>query len=55
MVGQPKTRLTNQIKHLGWNRSGLQPSEMMEKMENREMRRLNLKLLPLQPSRKSGQ
>ena len=31
------------------------PSEMMEVMEDREVWRLNLELLPPQPSRKSGQ
>ena len=37
------------------DRLGLRPSEMMEVMEDREVRRLNLELLPPQPSRKSGQ
>ena len=54
-VGQPRTRWTDYIKDLGWNRSGLRPSKMMEVMEDREVWRLNLELLPLQPSRKSGQ
>ena len=43
------------IEDLGWNRLELRPSEMMEMMEDREVRRLNLELLPPQPSRKSGQ
>ena len=43
------------IEDLGWNRLGLRPSEMMEVMEDREVWRLNLELLPPQPSRKSGQ
>ena len=34
-----------------WNRLGLHSSEMMEVMEDREVWRLNLELLPLQPSR----
>ena len=34
---------------------GLHPSEMMEVMEDREVWRLNLKLLPQQTSRKSEQ
>ena len=54
-VGQPRTRWTNYIEDLGWNRLGLRPSKMMDVMEDREVWRLNLKLLPPQPSRKSGQ
>ena len=54
-VGRPRTRWTDYIKDLGWNRLGLYPSEMMEVMEDREVWRLNLELLPPQPSRKSGQ
>ena len=45
----------NYIEDLGWNRLILRPSEMMEMMEDRELWRLNLELLPPQPSRKSGQ
>ena len=44
-VGRRKTRWTDYIEGLEWNRLGLQPSKMME----------NLELLPPQPSRKSGQ
>ena len=54
-VGRPRTRWTDYIEDLGWNSLGLRPSEMMEVMEDREVWRLNLELLPLQPSRKSGQ
>ena len=54
-VGRPRTRWTDYIEDLGWNRLGLHPSEMMEVMEDREVWRLNLELLPPQPSRKSGQ
>ena len=36
-------------------RIGLHLSELMAVMEDREVQRLNLELLPLQPSRKSGQ
>ena len=62
-VGRPRTRWTDHIEDLGWNRLGLRPSEMMKVMEDREVWRLNLELLqllhlellPLQPSRKSGQ
>ena len=54
-VGRPRTRWTDYIEDLGWNRLGLRPSEMMEVMEDREVWRLNLELLPPQPSRKIGQ
>ena len=54
-VGRPRTRCTNYIEDLGWNRLRLHPSKMMEVMEDREMWRLNLELLLPQPSRKSGQ
>ena len=54
-VGRPRTRWTDYIEDLGWNRLGLRPSEMMEVMEDHEVWRLNLELLPPQPSRKSGQ
>ena len=52
---RPRTRWTNYIEDLGWNRVGLHPSEKMKVMENRKVWRLNLELLPPQPSRKSGQ
>ena len=54
-VGRPRTRLTNHNEDLGWNRLRIHPNEMMDVMEDREVWRLNLKLLPPQPSRKSGQ
>ena len=54
-VGRPRTKWTNYIEDLGWNRLGLQPSKMMDVMEDREVWRHNLKLLRPQPSRKSGQ
>ena len=54
-VGRPRTRWTYYIADFGWNRLGLHPSEMMEVIEDREVWRLNLELLPPQPSRKSGQ
>ena len=54
-VERPRTRWTDYIEDLGWNRLGLRPSKMMEVMEDRKVWRLNLELLPPQPSRKSGQ
>ena len=54
-VGRPRTRWPDYIEDLGWNRSRVRPSEMMEVMEDREVWRFNLELLPPQPSRKSGQ
>ena len=54
-VGRFRTRWTDYIEDLGWNRLGLRPSEMMDMMEDREVWGLNLELLPPQPSRKSGQ
>ena len=54
-VGRPRTRCTDHIEDLGWNRLGLRPSEMKEVIEDREMWRLNLELTAPQPSRKSGQ
>ena len=50
-----RTRWTDYIEDLEWNRLGLRPSEMMEVKEDREVWLLNLELLPPQPSRKSGQ
>ena len=54
-MGRPRTRWTDFIKDLGWNRLGRHPSEMMEVMEDREVWRPNLELLPPKPSQKSGQ
>ena len=54
-VRRLRTRWTNYYKDLGWNYLGLQPSEMMDVMKDRKVWRLNLQLLPPQPSRKSGQ
>ena len=53
--GRPRTRWINYIEDLGWNCLVLYSSEMMDVMEGREVWRLNLKLLPSQSSRKSGQ
>ena len=54
-VGRVRTRRTDYIEDLGRNRLGLYPSEIMDVMEDREVWRLNLELLPLHPSRKSEQ
>ena len=43
------------IADLGWNNLELHSREMMDVTEDREEWRLNLDLLPSQPSRKSGQ
>ena len=53
-VGRLRTRWTDYIKDFGWNRLGLRPCEMMEVMEDREMCRLNLELLPPQHRRSQG-
>jgi len=50
-VGRPRTRWADYIKDLGWNRLGLQPSEMLEVVADRDVWRLNLELLPPQPLR----
>ena len=49
-IRQTRTRWTNSIEDLGWNRLGLHPSETMDVMKDREVWRLNLELLPQQPS-----
>ena len=54
-VGRLRTRWTNYIEDLGWNRLGLYLRKMMEVMEDRKVWRLNLELLLPQPSRKSAQ
>ena len=54
-VGRPRTRWSKYIEDLKWNPLGFHPSKMMDVMEDREVWRLNLELLPPQPSRKSGQ
>ena len=53
-VGRPRTRWLHDIEDLGWNRLGLHPSEMQSALADREVRQVNLELLPSQPSRKSG-
>ena len=37
-------------KNLGWNRWGVHPSKLMDVMEDREVWRLNLELLPPNPN-----
>ena len=54
-IGRPRTRWTNYNENLGWNQLGLYPSKMTNVMEDREVRRHNLELLPPEPSRKSRQ
>ena len=54
-VGRPRTIWTDYVEDLGWIRLGLRPSEMIKVMEDCEVWRLNLELLPTQPTRKSGQ
>ena len=39
---------------LFWNRLGLHPRKMLDVIENREMWRLNLELLPRNPHGKVG-
>ena len=46
----PRTRWTN----LGWNCFGLHPTKMMDVMEDREVWRVNLELLPRNPHGKVG-
>ena len=53
-VERPRTRWPDYIEDLRWNRLGLYPSEMVEVMEDREVWRLNLELLPPQPSWKNA-
>ena len=53
-VERSRTRCTNYIEELGWNRLGLYSSEMVQVIKDREVWLLNLELLPPQPSRKSG-
>ena len=53
-VGRPRTRWTNYIDDLGWNRLGLHLSEMMDVMEDREVWRLKLEMLPRNPHGKKS-
>jgi len=40
--------LEDYIENVGWNRLGLQPSEMLEVVTGRDVWRLNLERLPMQ-------
>jgi len=51
LVGRPRTRWQVYIEDLGWNCLGLQPSEMLVVVADRDVWQLNLELLPPQPSR----
>ena len=53
--GRPRTRWFNYIEDLGWNRLGLYPSKMQSLLVDREVWRLNLELLPLQPQGKADE
>ena len=53
-IGRPRTRWLDFIEDRDWNRLGLHPSKTQSVMVGRELRRLNLELLPPQPFRKSG-
>ena len=52
--GRLQTRWLDSIKNLGWNRLGLCSSKMQSVLVNQELYWHNLKLLPLQLSRKSS-
>ena len=51
-VGRPRTRWTDYMEDLRWNRLGLHLSKMMEVMEDREVWRLNLELLEKRAKKK---
>ena len=53
-VARSRARWTDYMEDLGWNRLGLCPSKMMEVMEDCEVWRLNLELLPRNPHGKAG-
>ena len=52
-VGRPRTRCSNYIEDLGWNRLGFYPSEMMDVEEDRDVWGLNFELLSPQPLQKN--
>ena len=45
-VGRPRTRWTNYIEDLGWNRLGLYPSGVKDVMKDRKVWRLNQAAVP---------
>jgi len=47
--GRPRTCWQDYIEDLGWNRLGLQPSEILAVVADRDVWRLNLELLTPQP------
>ena len=53
-VGQLRKRKLDYIEDFGCNCLGLHPSKMQSVLGDREVWRLNLELLPQQPSRKIG-
>ena len=53
-VERLRTRWLDYIEDLGWNRLGLNPSEIQSALVDREMWRRNLEVLQSRPSRKSG-
>ena len=53
-VGQPKTRWTNYIENLRWNRLGLHPSENMDGMEDRDVWQLISSCYPRNPYGEAG-
>jgi len=46
-VGRPRTHWQDCIQDLGWNRLGLQPSEMLAVVADCDGGQLNIELLPL--------
>ena len=53
-VGRPRTKWTDYIEDVGWNRLGLRPSEMMEVMEAVRCGGLILSYCPRNPHGKTG-
>ena len=48
-VGRRRIRWINYIEDHGWNRLGLHPNKIMDVIEDNEVWRFNLELLPPQP------
>ena len=53
-VGRPRTKWTNYIEDLGWNRLGLYPDEMMDVMQYRKVWPLISSCRPRNPYGKAG-